>query len=209
MKVNTPTASLAKARCPPPIPLERAERKAPQKDECIMMKLHSNPTNESSQVYEIVVKYFSTGTAKEWFRFRKDLDRVLVGQNITEPDAKYSMTRRLLEGDAQAKFDEAVTTHGEMSDENYTKVMDAVATHVLPVKGLAYQKRYMRRFMRKPSNMKIREFVAHVNELNNYLKQFPPKAENQELQPDELKTFLSSRSQTSGATRPLFKVKIS
>ncbi len=74
-----------------------------------------------------------------------------------------------------------------MTNENYTKVMDAVATQVLPVKGLAYQKRYMRCFMRKPSNMKIHEFVAHVNELNNYLKQFPPKAENQELQPDELK----------------------
>ena len=110
-----------------------------------------------------------------------------MGQNIVDPDAKYSMTRHLLEGDAQAKFNEAVTTHGETSDENYTKVMDAVATHVLPVKGLAYQKRYMRRFMRKPSNMKIREFVARVNELNDYLKQFPPKSENQELQPDELK----------------------
>ena len=100
MKVNTPTASLAKARCPPPIPLERAERKAPQKDECITMKLCSNPTNKSLQVYEIVVKYFSTGTAEEWFRFQKNLDCILVGQNIMDANAKYSMTWQLLEGDA-------------------------------------------------------------------------------------------------------------
>ena len=143
MKVTTPPASLMKAHCLPLIPLECKEKKALQKDECITIKLHSNPTNENSQVYEIVVKYFSTGTAKEWFRFCKDLDCILVGQNITDANAKYSMTWHLLEGDAQAKFDKAFTTNGAQTDANYTKVMDAVATHVLPVKGLVYQKRYM------------------------------------------------------------------
>ena len=67
MKVITPPASIAKSCCPPLIPLECMDKKELQKCECITMKLCSNPTDNKSQVYEIVVKYFSTGTTKEWF----------------------------------------------------------------------------------------------------------------------------------------------
>ena len=35
------------------------------------------------------------------------------------------------------------------------------------------QKRFMRRFLRKPGGIKTREFVARVNEMNNFLREFP------------------------------------
>jgi hypothetical protein len=61
-----------------------------------------------------------------------------------------------------------------------------VTTHVFPHRALSYQKQYMRRYMCKPRNMTTREFSAHVNELNGYLKQFPPFNQDQELTEEEL-----------------------
>ena len=44
----------------------------------------------------------------------------------------------------------------------------------------------MRRFMRKPHEMSMRDFMARLTEINSYLKYFPPFAANAELPMDEL-----------------------
>ena len=36
------------------------------------------------------------------------------------------------------------------------------------------QKRYMKKFIKKPCDMKIRALVSRIQELNNYLPSFPP-----------------------------------
>jgi hypothetical protein len=48
----------------------------------------------------------------------------------------------------------------------------------------------MRRYMRKPRTMTTREFSARVNELNGYLKHFPPFDQDQELTEEELLDLL-------------------
>jgi hypothetical protein len=58
---------------------------------------------------------------------------------------------------------------------------------VCPYKALEKQKRFMRRKMRKPANMKIRIFVNHLHRINfDELPQLPPFAADQELSNDEL-----------------------
>ena len=32
----------------------------------------------------------------------------------------------------------------------------------------------MRRFLKKQRNMLVQDYIARVNEINNYLKEFPP-----------------------------------
>ncbi len=44
----------------------------------------------------------------------------------------------------------------------------------------------MRRYLRKPRDMTTREFAACISEMNQYLKQFPPFEDNQELDEDEI-----------------------
>ena len=44
----------------------------------------------------------------------------------------------------------------------------------------------MRRFMRKPRMMSIRDFITRLVEINTYLAKFPPFAENQQLPNDEI-----------------------
>ena len=41
------------------------------------------------------------------------------------------------------------------------------------MKALQHQKRYMRRFLRKPFDMKVQDFVSRMGELNEYLTSFP------------------------------------
>jgi hypothetical protein len=170
----------------PPISLTRVEKEELHKGEYLNLKLLSVPDDPSSQTYELAIPYFGTGSPEAWLKFRRDLDRVFSGQSMTTGPPKYAMARRLLEGDALAKFDESATQAGAQTNANFQAVMTSVTTHIFPKKSLAYQKRYMRRFMRKPRDMSTRLFVARVTELNAYLEHFPPYAENQRLANDEL-----------------------
>ena len=67
----------------PPIPLEQPAKKDLQRGEYQTYKLCNNPSEENSLVYELSVPYFGTGTCKEWLLFRRNLDKVITGQNVT------------------------------------------------------------------------------------------------------------------------------
>ena len=51
----------------------------------------------------------------------------------------------------------------------------------------------MRRNMRKPSHMTIREYATRINKLNAYLEKFPPNKKNQRLDDDEVLDLLEFR----------------
>ena len=181
-----PSTSTKNKRNPPPIPLERPEKVDLQKGDYLSLKLQSTPGDADSQTYELSIPYYGSGTPEQWLKFTRDLNRVLIGQSITTGPPKYAMARRLLEGDALAKFNERATANGNETNEHFVTTLREVTTHVFPKKALALQKRYMRRFMRKPRELKTRLYVARVTELNNYLKQFPPFADDQSIPQDEL-----------------------
>ena len=48
-----------------------------------------------------------------------------------------------------------------------------MTAHIFPAHALQMQKRFMRRFLRKPTGIKTQKFVARVNEMNNFLREFP------------------------------------
>lgn len=169
---------------PPPIPYERPEKKELKKSEYVMMKLRSDPAEVESQTYELAVPYFRSGTPEEWLLFKRALLKVIVGQNITTGPNKYAMARRLLEGDALAKFNEKALQRGNETNQNFDLVLRDVTEHVFPKRALAVQKRYMRRYMRKPRGDKTREYMARVTELNEYLREFPGYEQGKELGAD-------------------------
>ena len=97
----------------PPIPYKkRPEKKNYVKGEYITLKLCTVPNDKGSATHDLIVPYFSTGPPEEWLHWKRDLTRVLQGQNVTTGPGKYSMTRCLLKGDALADFNTAAAVHG-------------------------------------------------------------------------------------------------
>ena len=103
------------------------------------------------------------------------------------------MTRRLLAGDSLAHFDRMAASLKDADgnpvedEENLQKSLNAVTETILNKKALSTQKRYMRRIVRKPKEMRIRMYCARYAELNKYLESFPPyNGESQCLPPDEV-----------------------
>jgi len=192
MKVS-PNIAQGRRRIVPPIGLARPEIRELEHGEYQRYKLRNVPEDESSPTYELSVPYFGTGTPEEWLKFRKNLEKVVVGQNVTTGPGRYTVARRLLEGDALASFDQGARLHGAESIPNFKRCLDDVTKHVFPKRALQTQKRYMRRFLRKPPTMKIREYVARVIEINDLLAKFPPAIPGQsatKLPDDEILDLL-------------------
>ena len=174
----------------PPIPFRRVEEETLSKDRYASFKLRSDPSASDSPTYELAVRYYSTGTPEQWLLYLKAVDQVLTGQNVTTGPHKYAMHRRLLKGDALARFNSAATATGNETNANLVEVLKLVTTHVFPDRALVKQRLYMNRHMRKPRNTPIRQYVARWREINDYLKSFPPFEANQEWSEDDLKEQL-------------------
>ena len=117
------------------------------------------------------------------------------------------MARRLLIGESLAHFEKKAETFVETDGEgnkttceetldNFELALQAVTMTVFPKKSLTTQKRYMRRIMRKPRDMKTRDYCARYAEINKYLEEFPLfKGKQQVLPEDEI---LEHQFQTAG-----------
>ena len=82
---------------------------------------------------------------------------------------------------------EAETENRHETAENFDLALQAVTETVFPKKALTTQKRYMRRIMRKPKDMRTRDYCARYAELNKYLEDFPPfRGKAQVLPEDEI-----------------------
>ena len=92
----------------------------------------------------------------------------------------------MLEGAALSKFDESALLHGPETMAHYDLCMADLAIYVFPIRALQIQKRFMRRNMRKSPYVKMKEYMARVKELNNYLLMFPNYVNGNELHEDEL-----------------------
>ena len=92
----------------------------------------------------------------EW---TKNIKRAATGQNATIGATKYSLARRLLEDRVLQAFENVARMTGNETNENYQMVIKVVSAHVMPKKAFQKQKRYMQRFLRKPINMKVKDFV--------------------------------------------------
>ena len=57
---------------------------------------------------------------------------------------------------------------------NYTRCIQAVTLGLFLQKALQDQKRWMRRFLKKPRDMPVQDYIAQVIEINDYLAEFPP-----------------------------------
>ena len=121
-----------------------------------------------------------------------NLKRLFEGQNITTGPHKFTMVRRFLIGESLSLFEEKACTVGAETLDNFELSLRAVTNKVFPMKAINTQKRYMKKILRKPKDMRIRDFLARFKELSKYLEGFPPFNANQELPEDEIILILES-----------------
>ena len=91
-----------------PVPLARPTKVKVLPGESRKHKLRTTPTDGDSPQCELTVPHFSTGVCEEWLTFRKNLNKVIEGLNLTAGTAKeFELARDLLTGDALSIFDSA------------------------------------------------------------------------------------------------------
>lgn len=167
----------------PPIALDRPVKRELEKGDYLVYKLRNDPSDPTSAGYDLTIPYFRDGTPEQFLRFRKNLLKVFAGQNVTDGPGMFTIGRRLMDGDALSEFENFVTAEQlTQTVSNFNRAMEAVAKHVFPAQAAKLQKRYLRRFVRKPFTMNVRKFVARIQEINNYLPFFPPQVPGEPIQ---------------------------
>ena len=159
---------------PAPIDLARpAEKINDSNYEFEKIKCRTNPSDPDSTTYEVPLEYFATGTPEEWLLWKAKMFRCLAGQNATNGPTQFTFARRLLKGQALTVFENEIGTGAETL-VSFKESLKAVTADIFPKKALVTQLRHMRRFLRKPYTMSVRDYVARVVEINSYLTEFPP-----------------------------------
>ena len=180
MKVAPQRTFNKSAMIKPPLPLEKVKSPRYEKHQVQTFKCRVDPTDDKSSQYEIAVPFFDAGTPEEWIYFQRCLERAFGGQGDTTGLQQYKKVRMLLQGEALTAFEAHVTTavnHAETVN-SLKEALGAVTDSVFPKKLAQVQKRFLRRFLRKPKEMPIKKFAARVTEINSCLKYFPKENGN-------------------------------
>ena len=90
----------------------------------------------------------------------------------TRPD-KYTLDKCLLEDGALKRLKNTAHIIGTKTNNNYITVTKSVTTHIMPKEALQKKKIYMCRFLKKPLDMKVKDFVERVISMNKLLTIFP------------------------------------
>eukprot|EP00957_Ditylum_brightwellii_P055818 4228974-Ditylum_brightwellii.AAC.1 len=97
---------------------------------------------------------------------------VFKGQNVTLGPASYAVAKTLIKGGALTVFEQAEIARGTQTVPHFNECLDDVSEHVFPEKAGQILKHYMQRNLRFTKDLTIKEWVAQVQELNMYLKDF-------------------------------------
>lgn len=186
------------------IPLTKQEKKPPSRGNFEIRKCKVNPEEADSAEYQVQIEYFSSGTPEEWLDFLKTVERIATGQ-AAKGKAKFALIRSFLKGDALIQFEAkarqfAGDKDAQANTVTWNRTIKAMTAYIFPQKALRTQTRWMRRQMRKPLDMKIRDYVARVQELNSMLKDFPPIREGgtpKKMDEDELKDIIECSAPNS------------
>eukprot|EP00957_Ditylum_brightwellii_P049733 3771435-Ditylum_brightwellii.AAC.1 len=165
------------------IPFPRPDLTQLERGQIHTYKLRTTPADATSPIYKLSVPFFGKRTPEEWIKFQHGLAAVLKGQNVTQGPANYAVAKTLLKGNI-------LTTV-----PHFNKCLDDVAEHVFPEKAGQIQKRYMQRNICFSNDQTVKEWVAHVQGLNGYLKDFPAhnRDPTQPLDKDKLLDILEFR----------------
>lgn len=216
MKVVPPKDGWETSKAKPLLPLVPEAEPELRKDQMVSLDLYSDPANRAtSPKYKFTMQLLEgTEDVRTLLTWVQNVNTVLTGMNITAAVNVRQMVDRLCRGTARTIFRQAWDSiggaakqqaHDDAADAAAKAAVNARAIHEFmtpnlvcsairtvvsgctPQKVLQRVKRYMRHEMRKPAGMKIRQYLVHLNRMNNEeVPNLPPYEANQGLSDDEL-----------------------
>eukprot|EP00957_Ditylum_brightwellii_P024196 1825113-Ditylum_brightwellii.AAC.1 len=108
-----------------------------------MYKRCTIPYNANSPTYNLDVPFYDTGSVKEWLKFWQNLQAVITGQNITNAQGIYAITKSMLCRDALTAFENDKEVNGPQLEPSYKQTMKDVCIHMFPLCAYVTQTWYM------------------------------------------------------------------
>ena len=98
------------------------------------------------------------------------------------------MPWRFFKGNGLRVFDQLATLVTSETGDTFKEVLTGLTHHVFPKQASQTQKRFMRRFLKKPADMLTRVYITRIAKIHGILKRFPKVSgyNVESLQQDEL-----------------------
>jgi hypothetical protein len=137
----------------------------------------------SAPTYKRKVARFTCGTPAEWIAVLEALEEIFAQNSVVTAQDRENVIRTILRGDSWTAFESSIQ-ESRVDEENLavplaltvdmvSNALKAVSNEVFPHRALINQLNWMKRRMRKPATMKVRQFVASVTQMNGKLIHFP------------------------------------
>lgn len=183
----------------PVLPLvpEEATKKEEDKSKLVTMELKSQAGTSTGGTYKKHIVLFNEGTPQQWIDAQRDIAEVWKQNSITQPDDRMAIIKTLLRGETLTTFDASIEEQRQHPDgplavtmDMVTKALAEVSDTIFPHRALEIQKQWMRKHLKKPSDLSIRLTSSAVSKMNNCLPFFPGGDEDSKFSQEELLEIL-------------------
>ena len=87
------------------IPFQKEAPRYVSKEDRLLFKLLTTPSDPDSITYEVKTYAFYSGSPEEWLEHVKTYQKIIAGLNITAEEPCFAMMKRLLKGKALTNFE--------------------------------------------------------------------------------------------------------
>jgi hypothetical protein len=162
----------------PPVKSDVAETELVQ----FVLKVRAG-SSASAPTYKRKVARFNSGTPTEWIAVLEGLEEIFAQNSVNAAQDRENVIRTILRGDSWTAYESSIQ-ESRVNAENLVQplpltvemvdtALKAVTNDVFPHRALTNQLNWMKRRMRKPATMSVRQYVAAVTQMNGHLKYFP------------------------------------
>ena len=121
----------------------------------------------------------------------RSMETVITNQPVPDVNSKFRTMRRVLHGGMLTAFEKALKDAGldERDSKTYKRSINGLMiAHVFGNEALFDQRNALKRCpsFKKPKDMKMKDYVARMNEINSYLSKFPTPDKSNKFSPGEL-----------------------
>jgi hypothetical protein len=154
----------------------------------------------NAPIYKRKVARFNSGNPTEWIAVLEGLEEIFAQNSVTSALDRENVIRTILRGDSWTAFESSIQ-ESRVNVANMVEplpltvdmvdiALKAVTNDVFPHRALVNQINWMKRRMRKPATMSVRQFVASVTQMNGHLIYFPGATNADLFAPEKLLELL-------------------
>ena len=156
----------------------------------IKIKFCHSPISTTSETYEFKMVNLKSGLPKETPNLVTNFDKAAIGTVNSPTVRKIAFLGTLLGGKALKKYYLIVANFCSTTVKRLQEIGKGLLKYFFPRNVLAKQKRAMRCIIRNPRGIKLWQFVARLQELNNLHPKFTGSYKSKNVFQEELNDIL-------------------